>query len=147
MYKEVSNFHKFHIFYGRRKMQPLPLKLILIEALFMQWGLEFIGEMHPPSSVQHRWIFIAIDYFTKWIEAISTKQGTDMIIIHFLETNILSRFRCPIKIITDNAVAFNSKKMEKFCNDYNITLENSTSYYPQGNGLEEYSNKRSTKIN
>jgi transposase InsO family protein len=89
---------------------------------------------------------MATDYFTKWIEAIPTKQATDAVIIQFLETNILSRFGCPIKIITDNAAAFKSKKMEKFCQDYNITLGHSTTYYPQGNGLAESSNKSLTRI-
>jgi transposase InsO family protein len=58
----------------------------------------------------------------------------------------LSRFGCPVKIINDNAVAFKSKKMEKFCSDYNITLGHSTTYYPQGNGLVESSNKILTRI-
>jgi hypothetical protein len=146
VYKEVSSCHECHIFDGRRKLQPLPLKPISVEASFMQWGLDFIGEIHPPSSVQHRWILTATDYFTKWIEAIPMKQATDTVIIQFLETNILSRFGCPIKIITDNAAAFKSKKMEKFCKDYNITLGHSTTYYPQGNGLAESSNKILTRI-
>jgi transposase InsO family protein len=78
-----------------------------------------------------------MDYFMKWIEAIPMKQATNIVIIHLLETHILSRFKCPIKIITDNAVAFKSNKMERFFKDYNITLGNSTAYYPQGNGLAE----------
>jgi hypothetical protein len=36
--------------------------------------------------------------------------------------------------------------MEKFCSDYNITLGHSTSYYPQGNGLDHSSNKSLTRI-
>jgi hypothetical protein len=52
----------------------------------------------------------------------------------------------PFKIITNNAPTFKSKKMEKFCSDYNITLGHSTSYYPQGNGLVESSNKSLTRI-
>jgi hypothetical protein len=127
-------------------LQPLPLKPISVEASFMQWGLEFIGDIHLPSSMQHIWILTTTDYFTKWIEAIPMKQATDTVIIQFLETNILSRFMCPIKIIIDNMTAFNSKKMEKFCKDYNITLGHSTMYYPQGNGLAESSNKILTKI-
>jgi hypothetical protein len=123
MYKEVSSCHKCHIFDGRRKMQPLPLKLISIEASFMQWGLDFIGDIHPPSSMQHRWILTATYYFKKWIEVIPTKQAIDTIIIQFLETNIMSRFRCPIKIITNKMVSFKSKKMETFCKDYNITWD------------------------
>jgi hypothetical protein len=56
---------------------------------------------------------IAIDNFTKCIEAIPTKQDTDIVIIQFLESNIFSRFGCPVKIITDNATSFESKRMEK----------------------------------
>jgi len=66
--------------------------------------------------------------------------------MQFLETNILSRFGCPKKIITDNAVAFKSKKMISFCHKYHITLGHSTTYYPQGNGLNESSNKRLINI-
>jgi len=50
VYEEVSNFHECHIFDGRRQLQPLPLKPISIEAYFMQWDLDFIGEIHPQSS-------------------------------------------------------------------------------------------------
>ena len=110
-------------------MQPLPLKPISVEAPFMQWGLEFIGDIHPPSSAQHRWILTATNYFKKWIEVIPTKKATNAVIIQFMETNILSRFGCPVKIIIDNATAFKSKNMEKFCQDYNITLGHSTMYY------------------
>jgi len=127
-------------------MQPLPLKPIYVEAPFMQWGLDFIREIHLPSSAHHMWILTATDYFTKWIEAVPTRQATDIDIIHFLERNILSRFGCPVKIITDNAVAFKSKRMEKFCSDYNINLVHYTTYYPLGNGLVESSNKILTKI-
>jgi transposase InsO family protein len=127
-------------------LQPLPLKPISVEAPFRQWGLDFIGEIHSQSSAQHKWILIAIDYFTKWIEAVPTRQATYTVIIQFMENNILSRFGCPIKIITDNATTFKFKRMEIFCSDYNITLGHSTSYYPQGNGLAESSNKSLTRI-
>jgi transposase InsO family protein len=58
-----------------------------------------------------------------------------------LEENILSRFGCPRKIVTDNAQAFKSMAMINFCQKYNIILGHSTTYYPQGNGLVESSNK------
>ena len=63
-----------------------------------------------------------------------------------MENNILSRFGCPTKIITDNAAAFGSKKMVEFCHKYQITMEHSTAYYPQGNGLAESSNKSLVNI-
>jgi len=77
-----------------------------VSAHFQQWGLDFIGEIHPTSSGQHRWILTATDYFTKWIEATPTKQAIDVVIISFLENNILSHFGCPNKLITENATTF-----------------------------------------
>ena len=139
--KFVTACHKFQIFEGKRRLLPLPLRPISTERPFQQWGLDFIGEIHPPSSSQHKWILTATDYFTKWIEAIPYRQANDSVIIGFLETNILSRFGCPEKIITDNAATFKSKKMINFCNKYYITLSHSTTYYPQGNGLAKSSNK------
>eukprot|EP00253_Pinus_taeda_P009060 PITA_09060 len=72
-----------------------------------------------------------MDYFTKWIEVIPTRQATDSVIISFLENNILSRFGCPNKLITDNATTFKCKRMIDFCHKYQITLGYSTTYYPQ----------------
>eukprot|EP00253_Pinus_taeda_P033990 PITA_33990 len=112
----------------------------------LRWGLDFIGEIHPASSGQHRWILTATDYFTKWIEAIPTRQATDAVIISFLEANILSCFGFPSKLITDNAAVFKSKRMIEFCYKYNISLGHSTAYHPQGNGLAESSNKSLVNI-
>jgi len=145
LFADVKKFatacHNCQIFEGKRKLFPLPLKPISTEKPFQQWGLDFIGEIHPSSSGQHKWILTATDYFTKWIEAIPCRQANDTIIIQFLECNILSRFGCPEKIITDNAAAFKSKKMINFYHKFHITLGHSTAYYPQGNGLAESSNK------
>eukprot|EP00253_Pinus_taeda_P035958 PITA_35958 len=114
--------------------------------LIQQWGLDFIGEIHPTSLAQHIWILKTTDYFTKWIEAILTRQSMNMVIIQFLESNILSCFGFPHKIITDNETTFKSKKMVEFCNKYNITLGHSMTYYPHSNGLAESSNKSLVNI-
>ena len=100
-----------------------------------------IGKINPNSSGQHKWILTATDYFTKWIEEIPTRRATETVIMDFLEENILAMFGFPIRIVTDNAAAFKSKKMINFCHKYHISLNHSTAYYPQGNGLAESSNK------
>eukprot|EP00253_Pinus_taeda_P006548 PITA_06548 len=112
VYKMVKCCHKCQIFEGKWKLQRLPLKPIEVSTPFQQWGLDFIGEIHLASSGQHRWILIATDYFTKWIEAIPTKQATDAVIISFLEDNILPCFGCPNKLITDSTTTFKSKRMK-----------------------------------
>jgi hypothetical protein len=49
------------------------------------------------------WILTSTDYFSKWVEAIPTRFATDVVVIKFLEENILARFGFPRKIISDNA--------------------------------------------
>ena len=95
MYKETSTCHQCQIFYGKRKV----INPITVEAHFQQWGLDFIGEINPNSSGQHKWILTAADYFTKWIEAIPTRRATETVIINFLEENILFRFGFPRRIV------------------------------------------------
>eukprot|EP00253_Pinus_taeda_P006384 PITA_06384 len=77
VYKMVKSCHKCKIFEGRQKLQPLPLKPIEMSPPFQQWGLDFIGEIHPASSDQHRWILTTTYYFMKWIKEIPTRQATD----------------------------------------------------------------------
>ena len=77
-------------------------------------GSNFIREIHPASSGHHRWILIATYYFTKWIEAIPTINSSHKVIIGFLE-DIVARFGCPNRIVTDNASAFKDKPFINFC--------------------------------
>eukprot|EP00253_Pinus_taeda_P024997 PITA_24997 len=111
------SYYECQVFQGKRKLLLLPLNPVEVNAPFQQWGLDFIGEIHPTSLAQHRWILTATDYFTKWIEAIPTRQAMDTVIIQFLESNIFSGFGCPHKIITDKEASFKSKKMVELCNN------------------------------
>jgi hypothetical protein len=70
-------------FTGKQKLPAMPLVPVKTEAPFQQWGLDFIGEINPHSSAQHRWILTATDYFTKWVEAIPTRKATDSVVIDF----------------------------------------------------------------
>jgi hypothetical protein len=50
--KKVRACLECQLFVGKKKLSPLPLKPIKVQAPFQQWGLDFIGEIHPPSSGQ-----------------------------------------------------------------------------------------------
>jgi hypothetical protein len=86
------------MFTGKQKVPALPLVPVKTKASFQQWGLDFIGEIHPHSSAQQKWILTTTDYFTKWVESIPTRNATDSVVISFLKENILSRFGYPRKI-------------------------------------------------
>ena len=108
--------------------------------------MDFIGEINPHSSGQHRKILVATDYFTKWIEAIPTRKADYNVVMKFFTENIFSRFGCPHKLVTNNAAAFREKELVDICDSVGIKLVHSTSYYPQGNGLVESSNKSLIRI-
>jgi hypothetical protein len=112
---------------------------------FQQWGLDFIGEIYPTSSGQHKWILTTTYYFSKWIEVIPTRSASHKVIIGFLE-DIIVRSSCLNKIITDNVVSFKVEPLIQLCEKFGIKLIHSTPYYPHGNGLVESSNKSLIKI-
>lgn len=76
IYKWVSNCEKCKLFIGKPQLATLPLKLVIIEEPFQQWGLDFIGPINPNSSVGHTHFLIATDYFTKWVEVVPMKSTT-----------------------------------------------------------------------
>lgn len=124
----------------------VPLRLVEVQAPFQQWGIDFIGEISNKSSGGHSWILVATDYFTKWVEAILVRRSTSKVVNNFLLNNIIIRFGCPEKIVTDNAMCFRSQEYKDFCEKYGITRSSSSSYHPQGNGQVESSNKSLLKI-
>eukprot|EP00253_Pinus_taeda_P034527 PITA_34527 len=65
------------LFTGKQKLVALPLQLVIVEAPFQHWGLDFIGKFHENSSNGYSWILTAMDYFTKWVEAIPAKNATE----------------------------------------------------------------------
>ena len=98
VYREVASYQECQIFYGKTKLMHLPLNPISVEEPFQQWGLDFIREINPNYLGKNRCILTSINYFTKWNEAIPTRRATDVVIMNFLEENILAIFGCPRRI-------------------------------------------------
>ncbi|XP_059070734.1 uncharacterized protein LOC131077143 [Cryptomeria japonica] len=134
-------------FSGKIKYQgALPLRPMHVEEPFQQWGLNLIGQITNHSSGGHRWILVAIDYLTKWVEAIPTKQATSRVVIKFMMENIITRFGVPARIITDNSMCFRSEELDTFYEEYDIKVSHSPPYNPQANGQAKSSNKNILKI-
>lgn len=145
-YRWVAQCEKCKMFIGRPQLAALPLKPVVVEELFKQWGIDFIGLVNPSSSAGHSYILKAIDYFTKWVEAVPTKRTTIEVVCDFLKNKILVRFGVPQRIVTDNASYFTSRELMMFYYDHGISLVHSSNYYPQGNGQAKSSNKNLVNI-
>jgi hypothetical protein len=122
---------------GREKRAVVPLQPVTISRPFEQWGLDVIGEITPNSSKQHKYILTAMDYFTKWAEAIPLTHVNEKVVIQFIEQQLITRFGMPSVLIFYNASYFSSTLLTKFALDKGIIIRYSANYYPQGNGVAE----------
>jgi len=142
VHKHVKCCQECQVFTGKQKLAALPLTPVVVLAPFQQWGLDFIDKFKDNSSNGFCWTLTATNYFTKWVEAIPTRNATKKVVIDFIKERIITRFGTPLKITTDNAKAFSSREVNDFCFKYGIILSHSLDYYPQGNGLAESTNKK-----
>lgn len=100
-----------------------------------------IGMINPHSREGHKFVITAIEYTTKWVEAIPIKSVTQEKVIAFLTEYIITRFGVPQRLIMDNGQNFKGKDMQAFCKKFHITQTFSSIYYPQGNSQVEATNK------
>ena len=68
---------------------------------FVQWGIDIIGPL-PLGKGQVKFLLVAIDYFTKLVEAEDLATITKARIQSFVWKNIICRFSIPLTIISDN---------------------------------------------
>ncbi|XP_060170648.1 uncharacterized protein LOC132601582 [Lycium barbarum] len=99
--------------------------------------MDVIGPIEPVASNGHRFILVAIDYFTKWVKKV---------VADFVQNNIMCRFGVPESIITDNGATLNSHLLKDICEKFKIIHRNSTAYRPQMNGVVEATNKNIKRI-
>ncbi|PKI58516.1 hypothetical protein CRG98_021077 [Punica granatum] len=110
------------------------------------WGVDVIGPINPKASNGHLFILVAIDYFTKWIEAITLASVTANAMARFLKREIIARYGVPETIITDNAKNLNNKIINELCERFKIHHRNSTPYRSQMNGAVEAAYKNVKRI-
>ena len=89
---------------------------------------------------------MAIEYYTKWVEAISLKKATGQAVTNFIQEHIICKFGIPHKIVIDNGTPFVNKDVRKLLDHRHIKHRKSTPYYPQGNGQAEATNQVLLKI-
>ena len=110
----------------------MSLQGILVVQLFDVWGIDSKGPF--PSSFRNLYILLAVDYVSKWVEATACPKNDANTVVVFLQRNILSGFRAPRTIISDEGSHFSNKVFEKLMSRYGIKHVMSLAYHPQTNG-------------
>ena len=112
---------------------------------FSIWGIDIIGKISPKSSSGHEFILVAIDYFTKWVEAASYARLTSAGVASFIISHIICRYGVPHELISDRGVHFRAE-VDTLVQRYSIRHHRSSAYRPQTNGAVEAANKNIKRI-
>ena len=108
---------------GKIKKLAFPLQLVAVQFPFQQWGLYFIGPINHVSSLQHKYILTATDYFTRWVEAVPLRLCNMNQVISFLENQIITRFGTHEYVVFDNASYFQSIDQTSYALEKGIKLK------------------------
>ena len=122
----------------------MPLNSIVVCEPFDVWGIDFMGPF--PSSFGHTYILLCVDYVTKWVEAVPTKNADSKTVVDFLKKNIFQRFGIPRVLISDRGTHFCNRYLQSLLEKYHVNHRTSTAYHPQTNGQAEVSNREIKSI-
>ena len=112
---------------------------------FAQWEIDIISPL-PQGKGQVKFLLIAIDYFTKWVEVEALATITEARIRSFVWKNIICRFGIPRKIISNNGQQFDNQGLRDFRSGLGIKNQFSSPGHPQVNGWTEVTNWTLLKI-
>ena len=82
----------------------MTLNLILVVEIFDVWGIDFMRSFI--CSFNNLYILLAVDYVSKWVEAVPCRTNDHKVVVRFLKENIFARFGTPRAIISDGGKHF-----------------------------------------
>jgi hypothetical protein len=122
----------------------MPLTTNLQIELFDVWRINYIGPF--PKSGNFEYILVAIDYVSKWVEALPCRSADHKSSIRMFEETIFLRFSARRLVISDGGSHFIDKRFEKYLMNHGIQHNVATPYHPQTRGQVETSNKQIENI-
>ncbi|KAL0327951.1 UNVERIFIED_CONTAM: hypothetical protein Scaly_2227700 [Sesamum calycinum] len=99
---------------------------------FSQWGMDIVGPF-PLAARQKKFLLVAINYFTKWVEAKPLARITEGELMKFVWKNIIYRFGLPREIISDNGRQFQGRRIQDWCAGLRIKQRFTSVSHPQAN--------------
>ncbi|GJS85482.1 reverse transcriptase domain-containing protein [Tanacetum coccineum] len=121
----------------------MPQNAIQVSEIFDLWGIDFMGPFL--SSRGNKYILVAVDYLSKWVEAKALPTNDARVVVKFLKS-LFSQFGAPRAIISDRGTHFCNDKFDKVMSKYGVTHRLSTPYHPQTSGQVEVTNRGLKRI-
>nr|GEY11004.1 reverse transcriptase domain-containing protein [Tanacetum cinerariifolium] len=116
----------------------MPQNVIQVCEIFYVWGIDFMGPF--PYSRENRYILVAVDFLSKWVEAKVLPTNDARVVVKFLKS-IVARLGTPKAIISDRVTHFCNDKFAKVMSKYGVTHRLATAYHPQTSGQVDVSNR------
>ncbi|KAK3006537.1 hypothetical protein RJ639_015910 [Escallonia herrerae] len=129
-----------HTFRRPEPLAPIALTTLNSPIPFAMWGMDILGPF-PPASTQQKFVIVAIDYFTKWVEAKALSSITEQKCEDFLWRSVVCRFGIPRVLVTDNERQFDNYTFRVFCANLSIEQRFTSVAHPQTNGQTEVTNR------
>ncbi|RDX89807.1 pol, partial [Mucuna pruriens] len=111
------------------------INLSPLAKVFDVWGIDFMGPF--PVSNGYSYILLAVDYVSRWVEAIATRTNDAKVVVDFLKSNIFCRFGVPKALISDQGSHFYNRAMASLLQKYGVAHKIAIAYHPQTNGQAE----------
>nr|GEV61250.1 reverse transcriptase domain-containing protein [Tanacetum cinerariifolium] len=121
----------------------MPQNSIQVCEIFDFWCIDFMGPFS--SSRGKKYILVAVDYLSKWVEAKALPTNDSRVVCKFLK-NLFGRFGAPRAIISDKRTYFCNDQFTKVMKKYGVTHRLATPYHPQTSGQVEVSNRGLKRI-
>ncbi|GJW75667.1 reverse transcriptase domain-containing protein [Tanacetum coccineum] len=115
----------------------MPQNSIQVCEIFNVWGIDFMGPF--PSSRGNKYILVAVDYLSKWVEAKALPTNDARVVVKLLKS-LFAQFGTPRAIISDRGTHFYNDKFDKVMSKYGVTHRLAIAYHPQTSGQVEVSN-------
>ena len=90
-YQFAKKCHKCQVYADKVHVPLTLLNVISFPWPLSMWGIDMIGMIEPKASNGHRFILVAIDYFTKWAKAASYANVTKHMVVSFIKNNLICR--------------------------------------------------------
>ena len=121
---------------GEAPLQPIPKH----PEPFYQVGIDVVGPL-PKTLTGKRYIVVAVDHFTKWVEARALEDADAQSITQFIYEEIICRHGVPTLLTSDQGTEFINELVTTLTQVYRIRHIRTTPYHPQGNSQVKQTNQ------
>ena len=142
MYKDVEEYVKIcyecQIRGGPKKNNSI--RMISPMDLFQRWRIDIVRSL-PMTEDRNCYIIVAVDYFSKWLEARPLRHANAISVTTFIYEEIICRYGLPKVIQSDQGTHFINQVIEQLIERFRIKHSISSAYHLQSNGLVEKFNR------